>query len=728
MSSGCGDVLSLADLQTAKKHQIFEAEVITGKSGGVASGADIDYATNLVTGQTQKTLPAVLRDAGLSPVSWDFSTGGALTVNDRDKVVYDPVSKTWYSYAGALPVTVPAGFNPVGNADWKPQTDPYLRDDLADTDNEALGDNLVGVKLSSYGAIARTQHDKNADLLSIQDLGAISGVGNSDVDDKVMAVLNANAGLLIPAGFVYVTTKPLHTAAGKSFDIICPNGKATIKSSGGYTMFTQDGPFKFQYCTFKNIIFDGSDITNSANIFMESAASSCVATFTTHNCVWQGFHTVWKAIWIAVYHYNPIFKSVSDYGYIVDTPVDEGNFASFNLNFMESPIFLGSRARMFFRIIGGFNFTINNPWFEKNEVFGGAFFYLRQFFNFKINDGWFEYFKGQNLIYLKTDGTENTQSDHIIIDGLHINNSRADSGFNGLVLMDPPQYTGNYTDPKCVFKNIVEHNNSVAGWYLLKSGDVTNRAESLTEIKNLRLKYGQPACSDGMTIARTQGGANPDIINSIRSLSTQTLQFLPREYQTTSYRTKDGLYQQQQVVDNAAKIAYWKIGDSSVLVWSVDYVRPGRQNAQTCGTSTYAWSGGYTQTAFQITSDRSAKMDEEAIPDAVLDAWGDVQYVSYKLKASVAEKGAKARRHVGVIAQDIKAAFEAHGVDPFEYGILCYDDTPATEAVYDTLEDGTQVLLQEAREAHSGYTVRYEEVLCLEAAYMRRELSRLKSN
>lgn len=145
MSSGCGDVLSLADLQTAKKHQIFEAEVITGKSGGVAGGADIDYATNQVTGQVQKTLPAVLRDAGFSPVSWDFSTGGTLTVNDRDKVVYDPVSKTWYSYAGTLPVTVPAGFNPVGNADWKPQTDPDLRSQLSSTEAPD-GGSLIGYK------------------------------------------------------------------------------------------------------------------------------------------------------------------------------------------------------------------------------------------------------------------------------------------------------------------------------------------------------------------------------------------------------------------------------------------------------------------------------------------------------------------------------------------------------------------------------------------------------
>lgn len=154
MSSGCGDVLSLADLQTAKKHQIFEAEVITGKSSGVAGGADIDYATNPVTGQTQKTLPAVLRDAGFSPVSWDFTTGGTLTATDRDKAVYDPVSKTWYSYAGTLPVTVPAGFNPVGNADWKPISDVDLR---AEGGDKLVGATGGGSVYSRYSASVYTR-------------------------------------------------------------------------------------------------------------------------------------------------------------------------------------------------------------------------------------------------------------------------------------------------------------------------------------------------------------------------------------------------------------------------------------------------------------------------------------------------------------------------------------------------------------------------------------------
>lgn len=190
MSSGCGDVLSLADLQTAKKHQIFEAEVITGKSGGVAGGADIDYATNQVTGQVQKTLPAVLRDAGFSPVSWDFTTGGTLAVDDRDKVVYDPVSKTWYSYAGTLPVTLPAGFNPVGNADWKPQTDPTIRDDLS-SHLDSLGDAMIGVKQPFTGSYPRTQHDFNSDYISLKDFATVGdsvpvGSGNADVDSAAI--------------------------------------------------------------------------------------------------------------------------------------------------------------------------------------------------------------------------------------------------------------------------------------------------------------------------------------------------------------------------------------------------------------------------------------------------------------------------------------------------------------------------------------------------------------
>lgn len=145
----CGDVLSLEDLQTAKKHQIFEAEVITGKVGGVAGGANIDYATNAATGQTQKTLPAILRDLGFEPASFDFTTGGPLGVNDRNKAVLWPLASGgdggWYNWEGVLPKVVPAASTPyttggVADGAWRPVGDITLRGYL----NSPYGADLVG--------------------------------------------------------------------------------------------------------------------------------------------------------------------------------------------------------------------------------------------------------------------------------------------------------------------------------------------------------------------------------------------------------------------------------------------------------------------------------------------------------------------------------------------------------------------------------------------------------
>lgn len=227
MSSGCGDVLSLADLQTAKKHQLFEAEVITGKQGGVASGVDIDYATNQVTGQTQKTLPAVLRDAGFSPASFDFSTGGTLGVNDHDKVVYDPVSHTWFSWAGVLPKVIPAGTNPLLDANWKPQTDPTVREDLANTADAAKGDNLVGVKQPFAGAKATTVHQKMREIVAIND-GAASGAepdGVTDCSGALMGLKATGAPVVrlpfIPgtANIYYFSTFDPDALQGVTFDV-----------------------------------------------------------------------------------------------------------------------------------------------------------------------------------------------------------------------------------------------------------------------------------------------------------------------------------------------------------------------------------------------------------------------------------------------------------------------------------------------------------------------------
>lgn len=260
MSSGCGDVLSLADLQTAKKHQIFEAEVITGKSGGVAGGADIDYATNAATGQMQKTLPAILRDVGFSPVSWDFSTGGTLAVNDRDKVVYDPVSRTWYSYAGALPVTVPSGFNPVGNADWTPQTDPYLREELA-TAATGKGADLVAF---NTGMESRLVSSKLSDVYTAKDAGIVGD--GSDETSKLLNLINNRNGRIIDLQGLTVAYSGFSISI--TDDLVLTNGKLSYIGSG--TAFASKINTT-ALIALKNIKLDGASVVAKGLFFNATA-------------------------------------------------------------------------------------------------------------------------------------------------------------------------------------------------------------------------------------------------------------------------------------------------------------------------------------------------------------------------------------------------------------------------------------------------------------------------
>ncbi|MDM3063455.1 tail fiber domain-containing protein [Citrobacter sp. CK180] len=115
------------------------------------------------------------------------------------------------------------------------------------------------------------------------------------------------------------------------------------------------------------------------------------------------------------------------------------------------------------------------------------------------------------------------------------------------------------------------------------------------------------------------------------------------------------------------------------------------------------------------TSDRTNKMYIQEIPDDVLDAWDSVPVRMYKMKDAVAEKGDAARWHFGKIAQDIEEAFKAAGLDPFAYGVLCYDE-------WDDIKDVDGNIIAKAG---NRYSVRYDEAAQLDAACLHRKMERL---
>ena len=81
----------------------------------------------------------------------------------------------------------------------------------------------------------------------------------------------------------------------------------------------------------------------------------------------------------------------------------------------------------------------------------------------------------------------------------------------------------------------------------------------------------------------------------------------------------------------------------------------------------------------------------------------------FKFKDSIELKGIdNARIHYGASAQTVKEIFEKHGLNPFNYALLCYDEWEEIQEQKD--EEGN--LIQEYIPSGNKYSIRYEELLC----------------
>ena len=117
---------------------------------------------------------------------------------------------------------------------------------------------------------------------------------------------------------------------------------------------------------------------------------------------------------------------------------------------------------------------------------------------------------------------------------------------------------------------------------------------------------------------------------------------------------------------------YW------VEAFSVDpltYFRPGQDNARSLGTSSNRWSVVYAATGSINTSDINVKEQISPLEDAEKRVAVAVKGMikKYKFKDAVQAKGENARIHVGVIAQEVAAAFQTEGLDPTRYALFCED-------------------------------------------------------
>jgi len=136
---------------------------------------------------------------------------------------------------------------------------------------------------------------------------------------------------------------------------------------------------------------------------------------------------------------------------------------------------------------------------------------------------------------------------------------------------------------------------------------------------------------------------------------------------------------------------------------------PNADNAQDLGSASKRWDDVYSTGGING-SDRNLKEDIQDLDEAEKRVAVACKSLvkKYRLKSAVEKKGDAARTHVGVIAQELQAAFEAEGLDPFKYSMVCRDTW------YEKEIDGSVDVKNVPTEGYQEVTqmsVRYTELL-----------------
>lgn len=156
---------------------------------------------------------------------------------------------------------------------------------------------------------------------------------------------------------------------------------------------------------------------------------------------------------------------------------------------------------------------------------------------------------------------------------------------------------------------------------------------------------------------------------------------------------------------------FWAIWVSGAPCYRVYQTRliPLVDNSSSLGDMGFRWSVVYAATGAINTSDAREKQQIRSLNEKERAVATRLKSLirAFKFNDAVQSKGDNARIHVGVIAQDVKTAFEAEGLIAENYAILCYDEWS------EQLEkkDENDNVVEQYRPAGNMYGVRYDELL-----------------
>lgn len=145
-------------------------------------------------------------------------------------------------------------------------------------------------------------------------------------------------------------------------------------------------------------------------------------------------------------------------------------------------------------------------------------------------------------------------------------------------------------------------------------------------------------------------------------------------------------------------------------------VRPLSDDSSLLGSPSYRWSEVFAVNGAINTSDARHKTDPRDMTSEEIACAADIARLPcvFKWLSAIEDKGEEARLHIGPTVQAVISAMESHGLDPFRYGFVCYDEWEAHEEKtvrrFSPEEGFVDEVLQEALPAGDVYSLRPTEL------------------
>lgn len=209
-----------------------------------------------------------------------------------------------------------------------------------------------------------------------------------------------------------------------------------------------------------------------------------------------------------------------------------------------------------------------------------------------------------------------------------------------------------------------------------------------------------------------EAGTRPETASANVWTMMNTAQNLRGKVSTDAYARVQLNYQTGQIKFGngtaAPTVGLFGSGTDLYVNTNATSLIPLQDNHTALGAGSYRYSVVYAATGTINTSDEREKQDIAELDEAEKQVAVKLKSLvkKFRFKDAVKEKGDAARIHVGVIAQEVMAAFESEGLDATRYGVLCYDEWEASETEIDENDE----VVKPAKEAGNRYGVRYEEL------------------